>query len=105
MPPLSAAESSLVSQLTTRHARKRCQQRGISPQMLVLLIEYGREQHLGGGATVLSFPKQRRHRLRRALSRVDFAAVASHLDIYAVLNEHGTISTVGHRYQPMRTKH
>lgn len=82
----------------TRHARVRCQQRGISPEMIGLLFEFGRERHVGGGATLLSFPKQCREKLRKSLPRRQFAAISSHLNIYAVLGNHGCVMTAGHRY-------
>lgn len=90
---------------TTRHAGVRCQQRGISQELLGLLLDHGIERHVGGGATILSFPKHHRKRLSRCLSRREFAAVSSRLDVYAVVGSNGKVMTVGHRYKPMREKH
>lgn len=91
--------------VTTRHARVRCQQRGIQRAMLALLLDHGYERHIGKGATMLSFPKQQRERLRRSLPPKQFASVASHLDVYAIVASNGMVMTAGHRYQPVREKH
>ena len=88
----------------TRHASVRCKQRGISPEMIGLLFEFGRERHVGGGATLLSFPKRCRERLRKSLPRNQFAAISSHLDVYAVLGDHGAVMTAGHRYHHLKEK-
>lgn len=89
---------------TTRHARIRCQQRGIPMDLVELLFEFGHERHVGGGATMLSFPKRSRETMRRRLSRERFAAISSRLGVYAVLGDDGYIVTVGHRFQPIREK-
>lgn len=89
---------------TTRHAQIRCQQRGIPLEMVDLLFEFGEERHVGHGATLLSFPKHSRERLRKSLSRKSFAAVSSRLDVYAVLGGCGHVMTVGHRYKPLRER-
>lgn len=91
--------------VTTRHAQIRCQQRGISGQMLDLLLDHGRERHLGHGVTIFSFSRDSRERLRRSLPRKKYAALDSHLDVYAIVGSNGRVMTVGHRYQPLRDKH
>jgi len=91
--------------LITRHARVRCQQRGIPGRLLDLLLDYGKERHVGHGATVLSFPKGARQRLRRCLPQGEFATLDTHLDVYAVVGSNGQVMTVGHRYRPLRPKH
>ena len=90
---------------TTRHARVRCQQRGIPRDLIRLLLDFGCEQHVGHGATMLSFPKQRRIRLKQTMSRVQFASLSSHLAVYAIVGPMGKVMTVGHRYKPVREKH
>ena len=95
----------VLSTISTRHAQVRCQQRGISPDLVELLLEHGAERHLGDGTTIISLSKQRRERIRRCLTRTAFAAVSSHLDVYAIFNSAGTMTTVGHRYRPLHLKH
>lgn len=95
----------VLSTISTRHAQVRCQQRGISPDLLELLLEHGAERHLGDGSTIISLPRRRRERIRRCLTRTAFAAVSSHLDVYAIFNSTGTLTTVGHRFRPLYLKH
>ena len=47
-------------ELVTRHARARMQQRGIRPEVLEALLDYGREVHAGGGCTSGRPPALRR---------------------------------------------
>ena len=100
----SSSEIDCISP-TTRHAQIRCQQRGISGQLLELLLDHGEERHLGHGATIVSFPKDARERLRRSLPRKTYAALDSRLNVYAIVGANGQVMTVGHRYQPLRDKH
>lgn len=89
----------------SRHAEIRSQQRGIPLGLVDLLLDFGQERHVGNGATVLSFPKRVRERLRRNLPRTMYASISSKLDVYAVVGDRGNIMTLGHRYQHLRCKH
>mgnify|MGYP001173701841 CR=1 FL=1 len=100
-----ASSKMQASRPLSRHAQVRSQQRGISLELVDLLLDYGQERHVGHGATVLSFPKSARERLRQTLSRKVFASISSRLDVYAVVGDHGCIMTLGHRYQHLRGKH
>jgi hypothetical protein len=42
----------------TPHARPRMQQRGIRPEMLEALLDYGREVHVPGGRDLVFFDKR-----------------------------------------------
>jgi hypothetical protein len=80
----------------TRHARARMQQRGIGPEALECLLEFGREafDHRGH-AVVLYFDKKARRRLARAEpGRKDLERLSR---MYAVLSGGGAVITVGHR--------
>ncbi len=80
----------------TRHAQARMQQRGIAPEALERLLEFGREafDHRGH-AVVLYFDKKARRRLSRAEpGRKDLERLAR---MYAVLLDAGAVITVGHR--------
>lgn len=96
---------SLPHRPLSRHAEARSQQRGITLNLIDLLLDFGQERHVGHGATVLSFPKRARERLRRDLPRKIYASISSKLDVYAVIGDRGNIMTLGHRYQHLRTKH
>ena len=53
-------------ELLTDHARARMQQRGIRPEMLEALLDYGREVHVPGGRDLVFFDKRARARLAKA---------------------------------------
>jgi hypothetical protein len=74
------------------------QQRGIRPEMLEALLDYGREVHVAGGRDLVFFDKRARARLAKAgLGR---GAQAERLcKGYAVLSSDGIVITVGHRYR------
>jgi hypothetical protein len=82
----------------TPHARARMQQRGIRPQMLEALLDYGREVRVAGGRELVFFDKRARARLAKAGLARD--AQAERLcRSYAVLSSEGIVITVGHRYR------
>lgn len=77
----------------TDHAQARMQQRGIRPDALEALLDYGRSCHLHTkGRELLYLGKKARKGLSdERLSR-----------IYAVLGRDGTVITVGHRYRRVK---
>ena len=81
----------------TEHARVRMQQRGISPDALEMLLEYGREAHDHRGARIVCFDKRSRRRLLRDVSPERVRQVERQLDAYAVLAADDAVVTVGHR--------
>jgi hypothetical protein len=81
----------------TSHARARMQQRGIRPEMLEALFDYGREVHVAGGRDLVFFDKPARARLAKAGHR---GAQADRLcKSYALVGSNGVVITVGHRYR------
>ena len=94
MPPDLAA-------MLTRHARSRMQQRGIRPEMLEALLDYGREVHVAADRDLVFFDKRARARLAKA--KVVKAAQADRLiKNYAIVGSDGLVITVGHRYRHIR---
>ena len=73
--------------LLTNHARARMQQRGIRPEMLAALLDYGREIHVKGGRDLLFFDRRARTRLAKAGNS------------YAIVGSDGMVITVGHRFR------
>lgn len=73
--------------LLTNHARARMQQRGIRPEILGALLDYGREVHVDGGRDLVFFDKRARSRLAKSGNS------------YAILGSDGMVITVGHRYR------
>lgn len=85
----------------TRHAQARMQQRGIRPDAVEVLLEYGREAFDHRGGTVLYFDKAARRRLARAVPGA--RNLERFLRCYAVLSNGGEVLTVGHRYRRIGT--
>jgi hypothetical protein len=82
----------------TKHADIRSQQRGISPMMIDLLLQFGEKEPAGGGASKVYLNKSARRKLR-AYAGALAPLVDQHLDIYAVVGRDNQIVTVGHRYE------
>ena len=81
----------------TAHARVRMQQRGISPAVLDVLLEFGREAHDHRGCRIVRFDKRSRRRAARELGPETFRRIERHLGAYAVLGPDDAVVTVGHR--------
>lgn len=81
------------------HAQARMQQRGIRPEALDLLLDYGRERHVHDrGREIVFFDKAARQRLAKA--NPELAREAGRLcRTYAILAGDGGVITVGHRYR------
>lgn len=83
----------------TVHAQARMRQRGIRPEALEALLDFGRARHLHSrGRELLFFDRKARDHLRQA----DPAAAREIGRLgraYAVLGRDGTVITVGHRYK------
>ena len=74
------------------------QQRGIRPEMLEALLDFGREVHVAGGRDLVFFDKRARARLAKA-ALVREAQAERLCKSYAVLSSDGIVITVGHRYR------
>lgn len=74
------------------------QQRGISAATVDALLDFGRTAHAGGGRDIVFFDRKARARLSRAgvlpAPDVDRACKS-----YAIIESHGLVITVGHRYR------
>ena len=83
----------------TAHARARMQQRGIRPDALEALLDFGSARHLHSkGRELVFFDKKARSRLAKA----DPAAAREAEQLrrtYAIVGPDGTVITVGHRYR------
>jgi Domain of unknown function (DUF4258) len=92
----------LNNPILTPHARARMQQRGIRPEALELLLDFGRVRHLhNNGCEIVYFDKKARARLARAKPAA--ARAAERLTrTYAIVGSNGVVVTVGHRYERVR---
>ena len=88
-----------MGSLLSPHARARMQQRGIRPEAIELLLDYGRERHVHDrGREIVFFDKTARKRLAKA--NRDLARETGRLcRTYAILGSDGGVITVGHRYR------
>lgn len=83
---------------TTVHANIRCQQRGIPPLVVDLLLEFGRREHDHAGAEIVYFDQRARKRIETYAGEL-IGKLSSHLDSYAVVAVDGKIITSGIRYK------
>ena len=83
----------------TPHARARMQQRGIRPDMVEALLDFGCVRHLHNkGCEIVFFDKKAKARLARA--NPEAAREAEKLTrTYAIMGSSGVVITVGHRYR------
>ena len=81
----------------TRHAQARLQQRGIPPDVVENLLDFGHEAHDHHGSRIVFFDHRARQQLLRQVGPESYKRIESHLDAYAVIADSGRIITVGHR--------
>ncbi|MGE0718216.1 MAG: hypothetical protein AB7P02_22405 [Alphaproteobacteria bacterium] len=79
----------------TQHAAVRCRQRGIRPEVIDVLLTFGRRRHRHG-AEVCFMDKPGRDHARRALGSA-YARIVDRLDAYVVLADDGAIVTAAPR--------
>lgn len=82
---------------TTAHATIRCQQRGIPPLVVDLLLQFGCREHDHAGAEIVYFDRHSRKRIESYAGGL-ISKLSEHLDSYAVVAD-GEIVTVGTRYK------
>lgn len=81
----------------TAHSTIRCQQRGVSPFMIDLLLRFGRREHDHHGAEVIFFDR----RAKKAVEIYTGGTIGKHneqMDSYVVVSE-GCVITAGVRLQ------
>lgn len=86
----------------TAHARARMQQRGIRPDVLEALLDFGSARYLHDrGRELVFFDKKAKQRLAKA--SLAAAREAERLErTYAILASDGAVITVGHRFRRVR---
>jgi hypothetical protein len=89
--------------MTSKHAERRMQQRGIPPLVVRWLIEFGQIRYDHRGGIVYYFDKRSRRNLEREFGTKVVARLSEFLNAYVVSSTHDeTIITVGHRYRCFR---
>ena len=81
----------------TNHAIARCQQRGISPLVVDLLLRFGRREHDHAGAEVVFFDRRAKKDVE-SYTGGSIGKLSEQMDSYAVVSE-GCVITVGVRYK------
>ena len=82
----------------TKHASVRSQQRAIAPMMVDLLLQFGKSESAGSGATKFYFDKSARRRVCAYAGSLA-SLLNDHLDLYAVVGTDMQVITVGHRLE------
>lgn len=85
----------------TRHALKRCQQRGIPTSIVDYLLDFGEEVH-SCGAEILFFSKGSMSTIAKEVGRDAVKFLQKYANSYLVLDD-GKVLTVGHRYKRIKT--
>src|SRR6185436_8890614 len=86
LPPRNEGRRRFMEMLVTTHARARMQQRGIRPEALEALFDWGRLAPAGRGRDILYLSRKARVLLRQR-------------NAYAIVASDGAVVTVGHRYR------
>ena len=87
----------------TQHALARCQQRGISLDLVDLVYAHGVLRHTHEGFSC-SMDKRSRDRARKAIGEAAYKAIADKLDFYLVLDvERRHVLTVAHRLRRQKS--
>lgn len=81
----------------TLHAAKRCQQRGVPPLVVDLLLEFGSRQHDGLGAEICYFDKKAKKRLQTYAGGLA-GKLGCELNAYLIVNGDRVI-TAGPRFK------
>lgn len=81
----------------TAHATIRCQQRGIPPLVVDLLLQFGRREHDHAGTEIVYFDRRSRKHIESYAGGL-ISKLSEHLNSYAVVAD-GAIVTVGIRFK------
>lgn len=81
----------------TAHATVRCQQRGIPPLVVDLLLKFGHREHDHRGAEIVYFDRRSKKRIESYAGGL-ISKLSEHLDSYAVVAD-GEVITVGTRFK------
>lgn len=82
---------------TTCHANARCQQRGVSPLVIDLLLRFGRRERDHRGAEILFFDRRAKKEVE-SYTGGSIGKLSEQMDSYAVVSD-GCVITVGVRHK------
>lgn len=81
----------------TKHATERMQQRGLTPYLIELVLDYGDCRPDHRGAEIYYLSKKSKKRLRESLTKEQWIKLDHGLDAFVVMRE-GHVVTCGHRF-------
>lgn len=81
----------------TAHASVRCQQRGVSPFVVDLLLRFGRREHDHRGAEIVFFDRRAKKEVE-SYTGGSIGKLSEQMDSYAVVSD-GCVITVGVRHK------
>ena len=81
----------------TAHANVKCQQRGVSPFVIDLLLRFGRREHDHRGAEIVFFDRRAKKEIEGYTGGI-IGKLSEQMDSYAVVSD-GCVITVGVRYK------
>ena len=81
----------------TTHAIARCQQRGVSPFVIDLLLRFGRREHDHEGAEIVFFDRRGKKEVESYMGG-SIGKLSEQMDSYAVVSD-GCVITVGVRHK------
>lgn len=84
----------------TAHAAIRCQQRGVPPLVIDLLLQFGQREHDHRGAEIVYFDRRSRKRIENYAGGL-ISKFSEHMDSYVVVAD-GKIITVGSRFKRVK---
>ena len=85
----------------TRHAATRCQQRGLPPMLLDVLMQCGSSVPAGDGAVKVFIDKAARRRIKVYAGPLA-STLHEYLDVYAIVAADGQVITAAHRTERIR---
>jgi len=82
------------------HAKTRLRQRGIGEEFIDVIIDFGCQQYVHGGAEIIYLRRKERRMVRAFLGKTAFPS--HYQNAYVVLDSDGMVITVGHRYRRVK---
>lgn len=82
----------------SQHAATRCQQRGINPHTVDLILAFGERRRTRDGAISVFLTRQRIEDLKRRLPKAEVAQMEKQRGVYLVVTESGDVITVAWRH-------
>jgi hypothetical protein len=79
----------------SQHAQKRCQQRGISPDLVLLLNALGMETQQKGNTYVLELDKHTKKNLSKKLKGL---LMQIQRDVFVIISDDDNIITAAHKH-------